>query len=125
MKRIIHLSYLHVGQKECGARFQVIIDNIKFLKQPASNYIVVITGDIVNNASHSEQTDEAVNTIEQLEESGYKVLVVPGNHDYGTGTIGNEKFVGLFKERYFKSQRISYPKLDIMDEIAFIWALSR
>jgi predicted MPP superfamily phosphohydrolase len=68
MKRIIHLSDLHVGHKECGARFQAIIDNIKFLKQPASNYIVVITGDIVNNANHSEQTDEAVNAIEQLEE---------------------------------------------------------
>jgi len=29
---------------------------------------------------------EAVAGIRQLEERGYRVLVVPGNHDYGTGT---------------------------------------
>jgi 3',5'-cyclic AMP phosphodiesterase CpdA len=90
------------------------------LKQPANNYIVLITGDIVDNATHSEQIDEAVEAIEQFEERGYKVLVVPGNHDYGTGTRGYEKFVDLFKEKYHKSREISYPKLDIIDEIAFI-----
>lgn len=120
MKRIIHLSDLHVGHKECGRRFRTIIDNIAFLKQPAYNYIILITGDIADNANHGEQTDEAVDAINRLEELGYKVLVVPGNHDYGTGVLGNEKFVGLFKKKYYGSRRISYPKLDIIDEIAFI-----
>ncbi len=120
MKKIIHLSDLHVGHDDCGARFRTIIDNISFLKQPARNYIIIITGDIVNNATHLEQIDEAVDAIEHLEKSGYKVLVVPGNHDYGTGAWGNIKFVGIFKERYFKTSDISYPKLDIIDEIAFI-----
>jgi predicted MPP superfamily phosphohydrolase len=120
MKKIIHLSDLHVGHKDCGDKFRAIIDNITFLKQPADNYIVLITGDIVDNATHTEQTKEAVEAIEQFAERGYKVLVVPGNHDYGTGTMGNEKFVELFKEKYFKSREISYPKLNIFDEIAFI-----
>ena len=104
MKKIIHLSDLHVGYEECGVKFQAIIDNITFLKQPAKNYIVVITGDIVENANHSENIDEAVDAIEQLKERGYKVLVIPGNHDYGTGAMGDKKFVDLFKERYFKSR---------------------
>jgi predicted MPP superfamily phosphohydrolase len=120
MKKIIHLSDLHVGHEDCGDKFRAIIDNITFLKQPAKNYIVLITGDIVDNANHSEQTDEAVDAIEQLEERGYKVLVVPGNHDYGTGTRGNKKFVDLFKLKYYKSQEISYPKLDVINKIAFI-----
>jgi predicted MPP superfamily phosphohydrolase len=120
VKKIIHLSDLHVGYEECGVKFQAIIDNITFLKQPAKNYIVVITGDIVENANHSEYIDEAVEAIEQLKERGYKVLVIPGNHDYGTGVQGDKKYVDVFKERYFKSRRISYPKLDIIDEIAFI-----
>lgn len=120
MKKIIHLSDLHVGYEDCGAKFRTIIDNITFLKQPADNYIIVITGDIVDNAMHSENADEAVEAIALLEERGYKVLVVPGNHDYGTGTRGDEKFVDLFKEKYFKSREITYPKLDIIDEIAFI-----
>lgn len=120
MKKIIHLSDLHVGYQDCGDKFRTLIDSITFLKQPANNYIVVITGDIVDNANHIEQTYEAVVAIGKLEEQGYKVLVIPGNHDYGTGTIGDEKFVEQFKERYYRTRKISYPKLDIIDEIAFI-----
>ncbi|MCX6335343.1 MAG: metallophosphoesterase, partial [Bacteroidia bacterium] len=120
MKKIIHLSDLHVGHEECGANFRALIDNIAFLKQPAKNYIIVITGDIVDNANHSEYLDEAVDAIEQLKEHGYRVLVVPGNHDYGTGVKGNKKFIDLFKEKYYKKQEISYPKLDIIGKIAFI-----
>jgi predicted MPP superfamily phosphohydrolase len=120
MEKIIHLSDIHVGHEECGARFRALIDNITFLKQPANNYIILITGDIVENANHPEYIEEAVDDIEQLKERGYKVLVVPGNHDYGTGTVGNKKFVHLFKEKYFKSREISYPKLDVINEIAFI-----
>ena len=120
MEKIIHLSDLHVGHEECGARFHALIDNITFLKQPANNYIILITGDIVENANHPEYIEEAVDDIEQLKERGYKVLVIPGNHDYGTGTVGNKKFVDLFKEKYFKSREISYPKLDVINEIAFI-----
>ncbi len=120
MKKIIHLSDLHVGHEDCGVKFRLIIDNIAFLKQPANNYIVLITGDIVDNANHGGQIDEAVEAIKQFEELGYRILVIPGNHDYGTGIKGDEKFVDLFKERYYKFRGISYPKLDIIDEIAFI-----
>jgi predicted MPP superfamily phosphohydrolase len=120
MKSIIHLSDLHVGHEECGGKFRSIVDNIIIRMQPANNYIILITGDIVDNANHSEQSDEAVNAIHKLEEHGYRVLVVPGNHDYGTGIKGDKKFVGLFKKKYYKSRKISYPKLDIIDEIAFI-----
>jgi len=120
VKRIIHLSDIHVGHEDCGVKFRTLIDNITFLKQPAKNYIILITGDIVDNANHSEYIDEAVEAIQTLEERGYKVLVVPGNHDYGTGTFGNRVFVGLFKEKYYSTRKISYPKLDIIDKIAFI-----
>jgi predicted MPP superfamily phosphohydrolase len=88
VKKIIHLSDLHIGHEDCGDKFRALIDNITFLKQPADNYTIVITGDIVDNGTKSEQTDEAVAGIRLLEERGYGVLVVPGNHDYGTGTRG-------------------------------------
>jgi predicted MPP superfamily phosphohydrolase len=120
VKRIIHLSDLHIGHEECGDNFHSIIDYITFLKQPADNYIIVITGDIVDNANHSEYIDQAVDAIERLKERRYKVLVIPGNHDYGTGVIGDKRFVGLFKKKYYGSRIVSYPKLDIIDEIAFI-----
>jgi predicted MPP superfamily phosphohydrolase len=120
VKKIIHLSDLHIGHQDCGSRLSTIIDNITSQKQPANDYIILITGDIVNNANHEDSTDEAIDDIRQLEERGYRVLVVPGNHDYGTGIMGDKKFVGIFKKKYFKTRRISYPKLDIIDEIAFI-----
>jgi predicted MPP superfamily phosphohydrolase len=120
MKKIIHLSDIHVGHENCGENFRTIIDNITLLKQPAENYIILITGDIVENANHSEFTDEAVDAIRQLKESGYSILLVPGNHDYGSGAWGNNKFVGIFKEKFFGTRDISYPKLDIIEETAFI-----
>ena len=109
-----------MGHEDCGNKFSTIIDNITFLKQPADNYVVVITGDIVDDANKSEQMDEAADSIQRFEELGYKVLLVPGNHDYGTGTMGEEKFVGLFKKKYFKTEGITYPKLDIIEGVAFI-----
>ncbi|MDP4222662.1 MAG: metallophosphoesterase [Bacteroidota bacterium] len=120
MKKIIHLSDLHVGHENCGDKFRAIIENIAFLKQPAKDYVIVITGDIVDNANHQEYIDEAVGIIELAREYGYTVLVVPGNHDYGNGAIGDKKFVDLFKKNYFKSNKVTYPKLDIIGRIAFI-----
>jgi len=120
MKRIIHLSDIHVGHEDCGDKFRTIINNIALHKQPPEAYIVVITGDIVENAYHEEFTDEAVAAVRQLEQKGYRVLVVPGNHDYGTGVWGNERFVPIFKEKFFGNAGVTYPKLDIVEEVAFI-----
>jgi hypothetical protein len=47
MKRIIHLSNIHVGQDDCDEKFRMIIDNITFLRQITKNYINLNTGDIV------------------------------------------------------------------------------
>lgn len=120
MKKIIHLSDIHVGHDECGDNFQTIAEKIIYLQQPSSNYIIVITGDIVDNAHHGKQADFALETIKKLEENGFKVLVVPGNHDYGTGARGSKKFVRPFKEKFYKDKDVTYPKLDIIDELAFI-----
>ena len=120
MKKIIHLSDLHVGYEDCGKRFRTIINRISKTKLPSSSYIIVITGDIVDNANISEYTDEAVKGIELLRKRGYKVLVVPGNHDYGNGAAGKKEFVRIFKERFFGSSDITYPKVDIIGRQAFI-----
>jgi predicted MPP superfamily phosphohydrolase len=120
MKKIIHLSDLHVGHDECGKRFHTIIDNISFLKQPAADYIILITGDIVDNANRPNQVKEAVASIEKFKKLGYRILVIPGNHDYGNGSMGDIKFVSLFKKKFYKDMHLTYPKLDIIDELAFI-----
>jgi predicted phosphohydrolase len=118
--KIIHLSDLHIGHKECGERFQTIIGNISSRMTPAEDYIIVITGDICDNASNPEQREEAAHSLEELQGLGYRILAVPGNHDYGTGTIGNIRNVKLFKERFYKDPDITYPKTDIINNTAFI-----
>ncbi len=120
MKKIIHLSDLHVGHEDCGENFSALVDNITFLKQPAENYIIVITGDIVDNANRAEQREEALNTVNRLKQNGYRVLVLPGNHDYGTGSMGSAEYVDVFKEKFYGTADFTYPKLDIIDEIAFM-----
>jgi DNA repair exonuclease SbcCD nuclease subunit len=120
MKKIIHLSDIHVGHDDCGERFRTIISNILLRMQPPVQYVVVVTGDIVENANHEEYTDEALTALRKLENNGYRVLVVPGNHDYGTGAWGNEKFVPVFKKRFYGDTGITYPKLDIIEDTAFI-----
>ena len=120
MKKIVHLSDLHIGHRDCGKKFRTIADNIAFLLQPAENYIIIITGDIQDNANEPSHGEEALKTLGRLEAEGYTILPVPGNHDYGTGSMGDPEFVPLFKERFYGNREVIYPKLDIIGEVAFI-----
>lgn len=120
MKKIIHLSDIHVGHEDSGLKFRQIVENITLLKQPANDYVIVITGDIVDNATHEAQKDEALDAIDQLKARGYTVLVVPGNHDYGTGSWGSPKYVDIFKKTFYDDVKVTYPKVDVVDELVFI-----
>jgi len=119
MKKIIHFSDIHIGHNEMYQRFQDVIRNLVLIKQPPKNYVIVITGDIVDEAS-KENYRMAKECLDMLTNQGYQVLVVPGNHDYGSGNFANKKWVGQFKKQFFGSVKIEYPKLDIIDGCAFI-----
>jgi 3',5'-cyclic AMP phosphodiesterase CpdA len=121
MKKIIHLSDIHVGFNGdvLIQRFVAIIRNIIKLKQPATDYAVVITGDITDYASE-ENFENALACVEMLRAEGYKVLVVPGNHDCGTGSIGSRKKLKLFMKMFYGDPDFKFPKKDILGETAFI-----
>lgn len=86
-----------------------------------SRYVVVITGDLVHNANKKGSYEDAREGLDYLKQRGFKdVLVIPGNHDYGTGNKGNKKFVTLFKKAFYGTEKIEYPKVDIISNIAFI-----
>jgi len=118
--KLIHLSDIHLGYEDCGKNFRTITEKIIETKQPVREYIIIITGDIVNNAHNEEFISEALGIIRMLKDKGYQLLLIPGNHDYGTGVMGNKKFVQLFKEKFYGTPNVSYPKLDIIDDVAFI-----
>lgn len=120
MKKIIHFSDMHVGYGDLGRRFLCIAENVIFDKQPAGDYVIVITGDLIDNALNATNFEEMRLSIEKLKHAGFEVLVVPGNHDYGTGACGFKRYVDHFKKVYFGDNRMAYPKLDIIDKVAFI-----
>lgn len=120
MKKIIHLSDLHIGFPDSGARLQRIVRSIVFLKEPASDYVVVITGDLVETAFGNSNFAEVRAHLDVLEDAGFTVLVVPGNHDYGMGSLALRKYLKEFKNVFFGTTSVVYPKLDVIGEIAFI-----
>jgi 3',5'-cyclic AMP phosphodiesterase CpdA len=126
MKKILHLSDFHIGYLENNIdtlfeRLKIIVDNAIFVLQPANEYIILITGDLINNAFVEQYWINAQTQINKLKSAGFTVLVVPGNHDYGFwGNFEDKKFIDIFKRTYFGTENIEYPKLDIIDEIAFV-----
>jgi len=121
MKKIIHMSDVHIGYKDFKQKFIGIIDCLKKeFSGKLSQYVVIITGDLVQNANKKESYPDAKEALDYFRQVGFRhVLVVPGNHDYGTGNRGKKKFVDLFK-RTFYGKVVAYPKVDIIDNIAFI-----
>ena len=122
MKKIIHLSDLHVGydKQDLTGRLKIVVSNIISRCNPSNEYIVLITGDLVNDANNPDSYKDAEFCLDKLRNAGFCVLLMPGNHDYGTGSWGNKKFVKLFKEFFFGTSELVYPKLDIIEDVAFI-----
>ena len=131
MKKIIHLSDLHIGHEDMSERFAHIIKMIEFFKPEAENYIIVITGDLVERATKSNYS-EAKELIDYFRKWKYTVLPVPGNHDYAELIFHFKKNVKLFKKTFFEKDddffKIydgEYPKIDVFgdkkeEKIAFI-----
>jgi len=121
MKRIIHMSDLHVRHGDFDERFGTICDNLIAQRgDQASDHVIVITGDLVDDADDSDNYPKVKRWLEHLRGAGFgHILVVPGNHDYGTGQCGNKKFVKLFSQAFYQDE-LGYPRKDIIDNIAFI-----
>lgn len=119
MKKIIHLTDTHMGFENLTTKFSDIVTRIIFTKENAEDYIIVHTGDVVEDATRDGSYEEALSHINRLRSAGFTVLLVPGNHDYGTGSNGDKRYVNKFKE-YFLSKNEEYPIKTIIDDIAFI-----
>ncbi len=122
MKKIIHLSDLHIGYKkqDLEKRFKGIAECIIFVKEPAEDYVIIVTGDLVERATDPANHENTKTYLDKLQTQGFTVLVIPGNHDYGTGTLGDKKYQKKFKQMFYGIEKFTFPRLDIIDNIAFI-----
>lgn len=124
--KIIHLSDLHIGYPGCEDRFRVIVENIIVFCENTRDYVIIITGDIVDKGKKKEQLVIARAQIQLLENAGFMVLVVPGNHDYGSGIFPRKKFGRQFNNYFYGIPDIDYPILGhpkspgLINDIAFI-----
>ena len=116
MRKIIHLSDLHIGYKNLDTVCRSVFDHIINTREP-DRYVIVITGDLVDKF-----TKKNIKTTKSLLEmlKDFQVLLIPGNHDYGTGSINLEENVAKFKKEFFNDSTVTYPKKDIIDNIAFL-----
>ena len=134
------MSDLHVGATvpKVQKDFEDVADAlIAELGDRASDHIIVITGDLVDDAHLGPHLGEhAEAQLQRLREAGFgNILVVPGNHDYGSGKIGYKELVSSFKERFYGSDgkrfiadcrhdghdpHTTYPKLNIINDVAFV-----
>lgn len=120
MRKIIHLSDTHVGYGDLAARLGDIVTKMISQRTPAEDYVVVVTGDLVDDATREGSYEEASVHYDRLKEAGFDVLVVPGNHDYGSGSLIYPKYVEKFKKHFYGRAEVGYPKLDLIGNISFV-----
>lgn len=97
MKKIIHLSDLHIGSTtkngelhngDLSKRFENLVHwlNTTTKLGDRKNYIIVTTGDIAHNGKGND-FKEAKNLLDTLD-GDFEIFLVPGNHDYRTRESG-------------------------------------
>ena len=88
--------------------------------------MVVVTGEPGRKRHPKKNFHRANEMLKTLKNAGYDVLVVPGNHDYGTGVIAGRKNMKSFKKNFYGSESATFPRVDIITDpgdsttIAFI-----
>ena len=117
--KIIHLSDPHLGYEHLGERFAEIVTRLVRGFDP-QQHIVLISGDLVEDATKPENYMQMAGYITRLRQSDFKVLLCPGNHDYGHGWLAFGRYAQAFKQTSFADPHFTYPKLDLIEGIAFI-----
>lgn len=112
MQRFIHLSDLHIRWfKDApeNTALSFLVPQIVKRYEAGVKPTVLITGDITDDGTE-QQYKEAVRLLKPLQDNGFRLLVVPGNHDYGTaGNVYLEKSL----ERYEQIILRDFLRLDV------------
>lgn len=98
--KIIHLSDTHIGTGANAARADLVVDDlVRHPPDELSRCVVVHTGDLIDAAT-PDNRQTAKSMLDRLNEAGYRVLLCPGNHDYGDTFEVNNEAAGTFKEEF-------------------------
>lgn len=128
--KIIHLSDTHIGHGDCALQFRKIVDDLT-LWRPCNpdRHLIIHTGDLVDRASDSASIELARQLLSELRCFGYRILLCPGNHDYGDSRSMSaglaEQFRSRFSEFLFPDRKddagnARFPVLHTAGNCAFI-----
>jgi len=120
--KIIHLSDTHVGRDNNGLRLQALLDDIAELGDPAE-FVVVHTGDL-NDNGRTGTMQQGSALLNGLADQGWRVLLAPGNHDYGDALHTDPQCAAQFAQHFgrclFGLQAPVFPVLTLVDDCALI-----
>ncbi len=120
--QILHLSDLHVGKtnKEGDNLKKIINKTVEKWEDEENKPVILITGDIVDDGMES-QFIEARRILDPLYLKGFRLLLIPGNHDYGyNGVHAVESRFKYFKNVFYPLENVSYPFPKEIDGHIFI-----
>ncbi len=123
--KIIHLSDTHIGSGENTQRLYLVVDDLlKNAPDAIQNCVILHTGDIIDSAS-AERRQTAKAALHRLQENGYRVILCPGNHDYGDKYAVNNQAANAFKNEFasylFHHEPREFPVLHLIgDDCALI-----
>jgi 3',5'-cyclic AMP phosphodiesterase CpdA len=120
--KIIHLSDTHIGRDDNERRMQALLQDIATLGATPDT-VLVHTGDLINQGHPAEmQTGRAL--LDGMAAQGWRILLAPGNHDYGDSLHVNPQwaaeFRGQFARYLFGSAKAEFPVLTLLGDCAFI-----
>ena len=113
-KKIAHISDPHVTDRESADRFLALVRKM-IMRYAPERWTIIITGDLVDHGN-PEEFDLVNEGLSLLRIAGFRVYIVPGNHDYGAhGIFYSSKAHLLFLDLAEEIQGIrEYPfKIDL------------
>ncbi len=99
--KIIHLSDTHIGHGDCALQCRKIVDDLT-LWRPCNpeQHLIIHTGDLVHDAADSTSLALAHQLLSELRGFGYRILLCPGNHDYGDSLSMSAGLAAQFRSRF-------------------------
>lgn len=118
--KLVHLSDTHLGRAGLMARYQRVMDDLFANPDTAPGQCWVLhTGDLIDSAT-DEHMALGRAALDQLRQRGYRVILCPGNHDYGNAagidSAAAARFRTCFKEELFAGQAAQFPVLHALNE---------
>lgn len=121
--KLIHISDTHIGCGDNAFRFERVVDDL--LANPPdhpANCLIIHTGDLIDCATEANRRAGRL-LLDRLA-TRYRVLMCPGNHDYGDAMSVNEEaaqaFLCEFGDYIFQGQPPVFPVLSEMGNHVFI-----